>query len=174
MAVLAETVQSALCLQAMQIDPQHRERDRPTDRRPRHIITRHVLTVKRTNNPPPATTPFNHGQQLYKELSHSSYLWKVIKPRNKFSLCVNCDLDLGNMTLSEGHNTNVLHIMNINMTVISYGSDTDVGYKCTVTLTFEIWPTVKVMPHPWARENNGVKYYQGRTWQWGVEAQTPF
>ena len=43
---------------------------------------------------------------------------------------------------------------------------------CTVTLTLEIWPWVKVMTHPWVMDNNFVKYYPDPTWQWGVMART--
>ena len=32
---------------------------------------------------------------------------------------------------------------------MSYGPDTDFGHVCTVNLTLEIWPWVKVMTHPW-------------------------
>ena len=52
----------------------------------------------------------------------------------------------------------------------SYGPDTDFGHVCTVTLTLEIWPWVKVMTHPWGMHNNCVKYYLDPTWQWGVMA----
>ena len=50
--------------------------------------------------------------------------------------------------------------------------DTDFGDVCTVTLTFEIWPRVKVMTHPWVLDNNCVKYYPDPTWQWWVIART--
>ena len=42
---------------------------------------------------------------------------------------------------------------------------------CTVTLTLEIWPWVKVMTHPWVMDNC-VKYYPDPTWQCGVMART--
>ena len=44
-------------------------------------------------------------------------------------------------------------------------------YVCTMTLTFQVWPWVKVRTHPWIMNNNCVKYL-GLTWQWGVMAQT--
>ena len=53
------------------------------------------------------------------------------------------------------------------------GPDTDFQNMCTVTLTLEIWPWVKVMTHPWVMDNNCVKYYQDPTWQWGAMARTP-
>ena len=58
-----------------------------------------------------------------------------------------------------------------NLAVRSYGQDTDLGYVCTVTLTKEIWPWVKIMTHPWVMDNNCVKYYPDPTWSWGGMAQ---
>ena len=58
-----------------------------------------------------------------------------------------------------------------NLAVKSYGPDMDFRYMCTATLTLEIWPLVKVMTHPWAMDNNCVKYYPDPTWQWGVMAR---
>ena len=43
---------------------------------------------------------------------HPSYPWKVTV-QNNFFLCVNCDLDLSSMTLSQGHNTIVWNIIQI-------------------------------------------------------------
>ena len=54
----------------------------------------------------------------------------------------------------------------------SYGLDTDLRYMCTVTLTLEIWPWIKVMTHPWVMDKHCVKYYPDPTWQWGVIART--
>ena len=48
----------------------------------------------------------------------------------------------------------------------SYGPDTDFQYVCTVTLTLEIWPWVKVMTHPC------VKLYPDRTREYEVMART--
>ena len=105
----------------------------------------------------------------------SEELW----PRHGFPVCVHCDLDLGDITLGQGHNTPLGHgqqLCNIlsrsNLAVRSYGSDTDFQYVCTVTLTLEIWPWVKVMTHPWVMDNNCVKYYPDPTWQWRVMART--
>ena len=69
-------------------------------------------------------------------------------------------------------NNCVKYYPNPNLTVRSYGPDTDFQYVCTVTLTLEIWPWVKVMTHPWVMDNNCVKYYPDPTWQWGVMART--
>ena len=68
--------------------------------------------------------------------------------------------------------TIVWNIIKIKLAVRSYGPDTDFQYMCTVTLTLEIWPWVKVMTHPWVMDINCVKYYQDPTWQWGVMART--
>ena len=59
-----------------------------------------------------------------------------------------------------------------NMAVRIYGQDMDFGYVCTVTLTLEVWPWVKVMTHPSVMDNNGEKYYLDPTWQWRVMART--
>ena len=48
----------------------------------------------------------------------------------------------------------------------------DFGYVCTVTLTLEIWPWIKVMTHHWVRNNKCVKYYPDPTWQSGVMVRT--
>ena len=83
------------------------------------------------------------------------------------------------MTLDEGHDTSLGHgqqlceiISRYNYAVRSYGPDTDLGYVCTVILTLEIWPWVKVMTHPWVMDNECVKYYPDPTLQWGVMART--
>ena len=93
--------------------------------------------------------------------------------RTRFWVCVHCDHDLGEMTLGQSHDTPLGHgqqlseiLSRSNLAVRSYGPDTDFQYVCTVTLTLEIWPWVKVM------DNNWVKYYPDPTWQWGVMAQT--
>ena len=72
-----------------------------------------------------------------------------------------------------GHGQQVCEILSrFSMAVRSYNPDTDFRYMCTVTLTLEIWPWVKIMTHPWVMENNCVKYYPDATWQWGVMART--
>ena len=63
---------------------------------------------------------------------------------------------------------NIIQIQHVR----SYDSDTDFVYVCTVTLTLKEWPWVKVMTRPWVMDNNCVKYYPDRTWQWGVMART--
>ena len=98
-------------------------------------------------------------------IQHSSEdLW----PGHWFSvyMYMHCDLDLGDMTLGQGHDTplgNGHQLCEIfsrsNVAVRSYGPDTDFGYVFIVTLTLEIWPWGKVMTHPWVMDNNCVKYY---------------
>ena len=58
---------------------------------------------------------------------------------------MHCDLDLGGMTLGEGHDTPLGHgqqlceiLSRSNISVRSYGPDMDFGYVCTVTLTLEM------------------------------------
>ena len=105
----------------------------------------------------------------------SEELW----PRHGFPVCVHCDLDLRDMTLGQGHDTLLGHgqqlceiLFRSNLAVRSYDPDTNFQYVCTVTLTLEIWPWVKVMTHSWIMDNNCVKYYPDPTWQWGVMART--
>ena len=92
---------------------------------------------------------------------------------------MHCDLDLGDMTLGQSHDTPLGHVQQLceilsrsNLTVRIYGPGTDFQYVCTVTLTLEIWPWVKVMTHPLVMDNNCVKNYPDPIWQWGVIAQT--
>ena len=68
-----------------------------------------------------------------------------IWPKHGFSVCVYCDLDLGDMTLAQGHDTPLGHgqqlceiLSRSNTALRSYGPDTDFRYVCTVTLTLEI------------------------------------
>ena len=58
---------------------------------------------------------------------------------------MNCDLDLGDLSLGQGHGTPLGHgqelceiLSRSKMAVTSYGLDTDFGSVCTVTLTLEI------------------------------------
>ena len=125
-----------------------------------------------------------------KVMTHPSVIdsvWNIIQiqlgseelwPGHGFWVCVHCDLILGHMTLGQGHDTSFGHrhkvceiLSRSNLAVRSYGPDTDFRYMCTVTLTLEIWPCVKVMTHPWVMDNC-VKYYPDPTWQWGVMART--
>ena len=111
--------------------------------------------------------------------SRTTIVWNIIqiqhgseklRPGHGIWVCVHCDLDIGGMTLCQSHNTPLGHgqqlcaiISRSNFAVRSYGPDTDFGYLCTVTLTLETWPWVKVMTHPWVMDNNCVKYYPDRT-----------
>ena len=65
-------------------------------------------------------------------------------------------LGLGDMALDEDHDTPLGHgqqlceiLSRSNLAVKCAGPDVDFGYVCTVTMTLEIWPCVKVMTHPW-------------------------
>ena len=120
-------------------------------------------------------TPLGHGQLLCDIFSRSNLAVRSYGPDTHILLCVHCDLNLGGMTLSQGHDTPLGHgqqlceiLSRSNMAVRSYGPDTELGYVCTVALTLEVWPWVKVMTHPWVMDNNCVKYYPDPTWKWGV------
>ena len=76
------------------------------------------------------------------------------------------------MTLCQGHDTIVWNIIKIQLGSEELWPGHGFGYECTVTLTFEIWPWVKIMKRPWVMDNNCVKYYQDQIWQLGVMAQT--
>ena len=106
---------------------------------------------------------------------YSEKLW----PGYGFSVNVHCDLDLGDMTLGQVHDTPLGHVQQLcetlstsNMAFRSYSPDTDFWYVCTVTMTLKIWTWVKVMTHPCVMENNCVKYYPDPTWHWWVMART--
>ena len=65
--------------------------------------------------------------------------------RTRFWVFVHCDLDLGDMTLRQGHDTSLRHgqqlceiLSRSNLAEKSYGPGTDFGYVCTVTLKLEI------------------------------------
>ena len=63
------------------------------------IQTRHVLT----GQIPPQQQPLGHGQQLCEVSSPSK---GPMKGNGLEKLpCVNCDLDFGDMSLSQGHDT---------------------------------------------------------------------
>ena len=127
--------------------------------------------------------------------SWTTIVWNTIKvtlgseelwPGQRFWVCVHCDLDLGDMTLGQGHDTwpwgkvmthrwamdNCEISSRSHLAVRSNSPDTDFGYMCTVTLTLEMWLCVKVMTHPWVMDNKCVKYYPDLTWLGGVMVQT--
>ena len=106
-------------------------------------------------------------------------VWNIIQiqlcslalwPGHGFWVCVHCDIDLGDMTLGQGHWIPCSHwrqwcdkSSTSNMTVRSYGPDTDFRYVCTVTLTLKIWSWVKIMTRLLVTGNNCVIYYADRT-----------
>ena len=120
--------------------------------------------------------------------SWTTIVWNIIQiqlgseelwPGHGFPVRVHCDLDLGDMTLGQGHDPPLGHgqqlceiLSRSNLAVRSYSQDTDFQYVCTVTLTLEIWPWVKVMTHPWVMDNNCVKLYPDRTREYKVMART--
>ena len=119
--------------------------------------------------------------------SWTTIVWNTIKvtlgseelwPGQRFWVYVHCDLDLGVMTLGQGHYTPLGHgqlceiLSRSHLAVRSNSPDTDFGYMCTVTLTLEMWLCVKVMTHPWVMDNKCVKYYPDLTWLGGVMVQT--
>ena len=132
-------------------------------------ITRHVLTgqiIPATTTPGSWTTIVWSIIPIYERDPWKVMVWKKNLP------CVNCDLHLGNMSLSQGHDTIAWCIIKILLGSDNLWPGYGFGYVCTVTITSEIWPWVKVMTHPWVMDNNCVKYYPDPTWQWGVMAQT--
>ena len=65
--------------------------------------------------------------------------------RTRFWVCVHCDLDFGDMTSGQGHDTPLGHgqqlceiLSRSNLAVGSYSQDMDMRYVCTVTLKLEI------------------------------------
>ena len=65
--------------------------------------------------------------------------------RTRFWVCVHYDLDLGDMTLGQGHDTPLGHgqqlceiLSRSNIAMRSYDPETDLGHVCTVTLNLEI------------------------------------
>ena len=64
--------------------------------------------------------------------------------RTRFWVCVHCDLDLGFMTLGQGHDTPLCQqqlreiLSRSNLALRSYGPGMDFGNVCTVTLKLEI------------------------------------
>ena len=103
--------------------------------------------------------------------------WGVMARTRIFSMCAlwpwpwRYDLrsrswhTLGSWTIS------VWNIIKIQIGKEEFSPDTDSWYVCTVTLTLEIWPWVKVMAHPWAMDNC-EKYYPDWTSGYEVMALT--
>ena len=76
------------------------------------------------------------------KIEHDS---EELRPRHHFRVCMQCNLDVRYMTLGHGHDTPLGHgqqlceiLSRSNTAGKSYGTNTDSGYVCTVTLTFEI------------------------------------
>ena len=71
---------------------------------------------------------------------------------NIFLLCVNCDLYLGDMTSSQGHDTPLGNGQQL-YEILSRSKMAVRSYVCTVTLTFETPPWVKIITHPCVMDN---------------------
>ena len=89
-------------------------------------------------------TPLGMDNKCVKYCPDPTWQWGVMV-RTHILLCVHFDLDLGGMTLGQGHNTHFGHgqqmceILSIsNMAVRSYGPDTEFGYVCTVTWRYTL------------------------------------
>ena len=95
------------------------------------------------------------------KIQHGS---EELRPRHHFSVCMQCDLDLRDMTLVHGHDTPLGHgqqlckiLSRSNMAVKSHGPNTNSEYVCTVTLTLEIWTWVTDMTHPFGSSTTIVR-----------------
>ena len=112
--------------------------------------------------------------RLHDILSRSNL---AVMARTRFWVCVHRDHDFGDITLGQCHDTPLGHgqqsyeiLLRSNLATRNCGPDTNFGYVCSVTLTSEIWPWIKVMTHPLVIDNKCVKYYPDPTWQWRVIA----
>ena len=100
--------------------------------------TRPVLTGQ---IPPAATTLYTAATQVYNE----SYAEEQLHKFCDFFLCVQYDSDLGDMTLSQGHDRSLGHGQQMSevsfkskLPVKSYDANTEFRYVCTVTLNLEL------------------------------------
>ena len=123
-------------------------------------LTKHVLMGRKK----PATTPGSWTTIVWSIIPLiPSHPWKVMVQKQIFAMCKPWPWRWWCFVW--------------NVIKSQYGSEElyprhGFGYVCTLTLTLEIWPWVKVMTHPWVMENNCVKYYPDLIWQWGVMART--
>ena len=92
------------------------------------------------------------------QIQHGS---EGLRPGHGLWECVQCDIDLWDMTFGQGHYTPLDHgqqlckiLSRSKLTVRSFGQDIDFGYVCNVTLTLEMWPWFKVITYPWVMDNN--------------------
>ena len=109
------------------------------------------------------------GVMARTQILNMCILWPWIL---KYDLDPIYDLGQGHDTFF-GHGQQLCKVLSrCNVAVRRNGSDTDFGYMCSVTLTLEIWPWVKVMTHPWVKDNTSVKYYPDQIRRLKVMAQT--
>ena len=105
-------------------------------------------------------------------------LQRGVMARKQILVCVHCDLDLGDLTLGQGHETPFGNgqqlcemLSRSNMAVRSYDPTTDFWYDCTVTLTLEIWPCQEtncgmcaLWPLPWRHRLCSRSWHTLRSW----------
>ena len=100
--------------------------------------------------------------------SWTTIVWNIIQiqhgseelwPGRIFPVYVHCDLDLGDMTLGEGHDTPLGHgqqlcelLSRSNLAVRSYGPDTDLQYICAL------------LPSPWGYDLGSRSWHTLGSW----------
>ena len=104
----------------------------------------------------PSPLQYDHESRSWYDILSRSNMTVGSMAWTRFWVCVQCDIDLGNITLGQGHDTplddgqQVCDILSSsNSAVRRYGIETDFGYVCTVTLTLAALPLVMVLSHPW-------------------------
>ena len=108
------------------------------------------------------THPWVMDNTCVKYYPYQTWQWRVMARTRNLGMCALWPwpwrYDLGSKSWHIlGPWTTIVWILSTsNMAVRSYGPDTEFGYVCTVTLTLEVWPWVKVMTHPWVMDNNCV------------------
>ena len=60
------------------------------------------------------------------------------------------------MSPSQGHDTIAWYIIKIQLGSDNLWPGHGFGYVCTVTMTSEIWPWVRVMTHPWVMDQQSI------------------
>ena len=116
---------------------------------------------------PPQQQPWVVDNQLCGVSSPSKGPMKGNSLEKKFAISKLC-----RYVPSQGHDTIAWYTIKIQL-----GSDNllpghGFGYVCTVTMTSEIWPCIKVMKHLGSRTTIVRNIIQIQIWQWGVMART--
>ena len=86
-----------------------------------------------------------HGQQLCEKLSRSNLTVWMLWPIHGFWVCVYCDIDLGNMTLHQGHDTPLGHENNC----VKYRYYPDLTWQWGVMARTQILGMCVLCPWPW-------------------------